>query len=213
MRTILVLITLVAAVAFAGYGAWYVPSIHPDVLELGQLQKSRGIQPLQLEAECSRDPDVELCKATYIREHKDYLPSREETLFLGVSHAIPDEDCLLMAKVLREEAQVENDGELIKNADGGMNCDFARFGLKHITYPERAGGYEFYDPFGNYRNTSRLAYEYITRTRYVTRPVYSLFHMRMRIEYGGAGSGSYCYFNRFRGEWRRDGECGMAWES
>ncbi|MCA1935043.1 MAG: hypothetical protein LDL37_06295 [Asticcacaulis sp.] len=130
---------------------------------------------------------------------------------------IPDEDCALMATVLRDEAKAESDGEVYLNVKGQMNCPFSKYGLKHSTKHEPEGGYFIMNYYSlDERRVSADVFAFAYRHTYVSRPQYSLFRTRAVISYGHeveAGSGYICTYNRFSGQWRREGTCAMSWVS
>lgn len=145
----------------------------------------------------------------------EYAPG--ESFDLIFPQTIPDEDCALMATVLRDEANVENDGEVYLNVNGQMNCHFSKYGLKDYTKNEPEGGYFITNYYSlDARRVSADVFAFAYRHTYVSRPQYSLFRTRAVIAYGHqveAGSGYICTYNRFSGQWRRESPCAMSWVS
>lgn len=136
--------------------------------------------------------------------------------YLVVPHDIPNMDCQLMAMALKQGDGLKADGTLYKRPDGKMNCDFSRFGLKHIVYADKTEGYRISGYAISEYIGPREEFEVSIRDTYVQQPVYGFLKMRARVDYGWNsrfGSGGMCIFNRYSGQWRMEKPCQMTWES
>ena len=208
---------MVASAGALGAATWLIPGgnglnapENPNYPALKVAAAKLPPPPAYLLYHCHERPNDASC----LTQAKSWAVGAQS--YLIVPHEIPDSDCQLMAMALKHGHDLNNDGTLYKRPDGRMNCDFSRYGLAHKAYPEKPDGYKI---MGNYVSEyigSREEYEISVREDYVKQPVYSLFLMRARVDYGWNnkhGHGGMCVFNRYTGQWRLEKPCEMTWES
>ncbi len=188
---------IAAAITFCGLGAWYVPRNAP---------------------------------VAYVRHLVADGPNSPYDKFaaedaLGKAQAIPESDCVLMATTLRQQQPDIRVEDIRRNNRGGWNCRFDSHGIPHSKIVALNDGFLINDDVFVRADADTLKRggpaflaEHPGRL-YVNRPVYSLFHTRMSIEFGHdggdfgeGGGGRYCIYNRFSGTWRLE-RCGIAWIS
>ena len=182
---------------------------NPNYAALAKAAADLPVPDAYLRYYCHEYTDKAACPRASV---KDWAVGAQS--YLVVPHVIPDLDCQLMAMALKQGAGLKTDGGLYKRPDGKMNCDFSRFGIKHIAYPEKPEGYQISGPVVSEYIGSREEYEVSIRDNYVQQPVYGALKMRARVDYGWNspfGSGGMCIFNRYSGQWRLEKPCEMTW--
>ena len=122
-----------------------------------------------------------------------------------------------MTAVLVAREHVTNDGTLVKNAEGGFNCDFVRHGLAHVDWPTPPGGHACQPDYDIDRTEPMSAadFDVCVRKTYVTRPVYNLSRTRFSIISGDGRNGAKCLYTRIddwhlTNRWRLE-SCPESW--
>ncbi|WAC49483.1 hypothetical protein OVA03_06145 [Asticcacaulis sp. SL142] len=219
--------TLLFVTAFAIWYAvswllWHNGDKNPNFEKMLKLAQETPVPESYVNASCryvADKADQQACRS-YLEERykveKQYVDGHsEQVIYLTIPHKIPDEECALMSLALRDN-WIEDDGNIYENYHGALNCDFSKHGLKHIEYKNNDGGYVIFAETYERRVVSKDEYELWVRNVYVTRPRYTPFKQKAYIEYGydgEAGSGSRCFYERIKGEWRKSGDCVVIWES
>ncbi|WKL55955.1 hypothetical protein Q1W73_09585 [Asticcacaulis sp. ZE23SCel15] len=207
---------LIAAVSLT---LWYNRDPDPNFTAMLKLARKTPVPEAYVNASCgyisdraSKDECSTQVKTRYL---KNLDKSFNQSIYLIIPHEIPDEDCALMSLALKDQG-VKNDGYIYENYFGQLNCDFSRYGLRHVEHNDPSGLFVISPPFGLDRVGSKDEYELSIRDVYVSRPSYNLLKSKAYIEHGrdreGWG-GMACFYERIEGEWKKSGDCLMTWVS
>ena len=203
MLKVLTASVMLAVVACAcAFALWAVPPADPLDYIRFQLTHHATETVGVTEAEASRlcPPDMTWYHAQCVDHltHPHFAAWQSRSRFLSEVQTIPDDDCARMAAALIDRLHLRDDGQLVKNARGGFNCDFSRGGLAHFVRPAEASGgqcsptYDVNIPLA----MSASDYDVCVRKTYVTRPVYNLSRTRYSIVAGNGPDGSLCIYTR-----------------
>lgn len=215
---------IIALACLFGGGAWALWTVPPaDPLDYIQFQLNHrteqtvGVTAAEAAEICPLDMTQYRTACIDHLTHPHFAGWESRFRALAEVQSVSNNDCAHMAAVLTERRHLKTDGSIVRNARGGFNCDFTRYGLSHIVWPDRTD-YSCSPGYGVDLVTppmSRPDYEVCMRRTYVTRPVYNLSRTRFSIEDGGAGGGEKCFYtrldnNRLTDRWRLE-RCEMAW--
>ena len=221
-KIISAIIALAVAVCLVGWGLWVVPPADPvDYIQYTLNHRANptvGVTTAEAAQVCPAEMTFYRAGCIDHLTHPHFAAWESHGRFLAEVRAIPDADCARMTEVLQTRDHLANDSTLIRNARGGFNCDFARRGLAHVDWPEKAGGYDCAPYAGAHIAMPRVSaadFEVCVRQAYVTRPVYNLSRTRFSIEDGTALGGEKCVYSRLR-RWRIAGlwqleRCDRTW--
>ena len=216
------IVALGCAVGLCVLALWVVPPADPiDYIQFKlnhRVTDTVGITTAEAATICP--PEMSYYRAQCVDRltHPHFAAWQSRSRFLSEVQTIPDEDCARMADTLKAREQLSDDGALIKNARGGFNCDFARFGLVHLVRSEHAGTDQC-SPTYDVNITLAMSapdFDVCVRKTYVTRPVYNLSHTRFSIEVGDGPNGARCLYSRILNgrltdRWRLE-SCPETWD-
>ncbi len=197
----------VVIAAVGGAWAWFIPPADPVDYVQYKLDHHGDdtVGVTRAEADQLCPPDMVNFHAPCVAHltHPHFAMYVDTNRFLTEVQAIPDEDCALMAQALEERRHLADDGRIFKNARGAFNCDFSRYGLRHIEIWPKAALVCSVAPAAGVAAVAMSAQDFdrCIRTVYVTRPVFNLSHTRFRIETGdhAVSDRETCIYTRLNG--------------
>lgn len=205
--------------AIGGAWAWFIPPTDPlDYLQYRFEHKAGDtveVTTAQADALCPRDMIYFRAPCVEQLIHPHFAMFESHTRFLAEVQSIPRADCAHMTQALEERQHLNDDGRVVKNARGGFNCDFSRYGLTHIDWHSTALMTCALNSAAAAVAMSAHDYDHCSRTVYVTRPVYNLSRTRFSIEVGDSTGGERCIYTRLNGwhlmdHWALE-KCPQSW--
>ncbi len=201
-KIVTAIVALAVALCVTAWGLWVVPPADPiDYLHFKlnhHADATVGVTAAQAAEVCP--PDMAVYRAGCVDHltHPHFAAWESRVRFLAEVQGIPDEDCARMSEVLLKSQHLRDDGTLVKNARGGFNCDFARYGLPRAPSRPQARPYQC-SPGSDLdlaQVMSASDYDVCVRKTYVTRPIYNLSRTRFSIVAGHGANGGRCIYTR-----------------